>query len=161
MVLVVAPAATAGALCQDRARGILALMATTDLSDSEIVLGKLLSRLGPIWRFWPAPFPWSRWRRLGGIDGAALVGLFAVSAAVSVLGCSLAISISVEVVKTEEVVMAVLAFLACWLLSLPLWGGWSWPIACRRHRIGSTRPTRSCWCMLRTRGPAGSACSRS
>ena len=54
---------------------------------------------------------------------AALVGLFAVSAAVAVLGCALALSISVEVVKTDEVVMAVLAFTTCWLLSLPLWGG--------------------------------------
>jgi hypothetical protein len=47
MVLLVAPVATAGALCQDRSRGILAQMATTDLSDSEIVLGKLFSRLAP------------------------------------------------------------------------------------------------------------------
>ena len=47
MMLLVAPAATAGALCQDRARGILAQMAATDLSDSEIVLGKLFSRLAP------------------------------------------------------------------------------------------------------------------
>ena len=124
IVLLVAPAATAGALCQDRARGILAQMATTDLSDSEIVLGKLFSRLAPILALLACAVPVvSLAALLGGIDGGALVGLFAVSAAVAVLGCSMALSISVEVAKTHEVVMAVLLLVACWLLSLPLWGG--------------------------------------
>jgi ABC-type transport system involved in multi-copper enzyme maturation permease subunit len=124
MVLLVAPAATAGALCQDRARGILAQMATTDLTDAEIVLGKLFSRLAPILGLLACALPVvSLAALLGGIDGRALVGLFAVSAAVAVLGCALALAISVEVVKTDEVVMAVLALVTCWLLSLPLWGG--------------------------------------
>jgi ABC-type transport system involved in multi-copper enzyme maturation permease subunit len=124
MVLLVAPAATAGALCQDRARAILAQMATTDLSDSEIVLGKLFSRLAPILALLACALPVvSLAALLGGIDGGALVGLFAVSVAVAVLGCAMALAISVEVVKTDEVVMAVLAFTTCWLLSLPLWGG--------------------------------------
>ena len=99
-------------------------MATTDLSDSEIVLGKLLSRLAPILALLACALPVvSLAALLGGIDGEAVVGLFAVSAAVAVLGCSLAMSISVEVAKTHEVVMAVLALVAFWLLSLPLWGG--------------------------------------
>ena len=116
MVLLVAPAATAGALCQDRARGVLAQMATTDLSAAEIVVGKLLSRLTPMLALLACALPVvSLAALLGGIDGGALVGLFAVSAAVAVLGCALAISISVEVVKTDEVIMAVLAFTACWL----------------------------------------------
>jgi len=126
MVLLVAPAATAGALCQDRARGVLAQMATTDLTDSEIVLGKLFSRLAPILALLACALPVvSLAALLGGIDIGALVGLFAVSAAVAVLGCALALSISVEVKKTDEVVMAVLALVTCWLLSLPLWGGLS------------------------------------
>ena len=126
VVLLVAPAATAGALCQDRARGILAQIATTDLSDSEIVLGKLFSRLVPILALLACALPVvSLAALLGGIDGGALVGLFAVSVAIAVLGCALALSISVEVVKTDEVVMAVLAFTTFWLLSLPLWGGLS------------------------------------
>ena len=49
-------------------------------------------------------------RRVGGRRGARL---------------ALAIAISVEVIKTDEVIMAVLAITACWLLSLPLWGGMS------------------------------------
>ncbi len=126
IILLVAPAATAGALCQDRARGVLAQMATTDLSDSEIVLGKLCSRLAPTLALLACALPvTSLAALLGGIDGSALVGLFAVSAAVAVLGSALAIAISVEVIKTDEVIMAVLAITACWLLSLPLWGGMS------------------------------------
>ena len=126
IMLLVAPAATAGALCQDRARGVLAQLAATDLSDSEIVLGKLCSRLAPTLALLACALPVASLAALlGGVDGAALVGLFVVSAAVAVLGSALAISISVELVKTDEVVMAVLAITACWLLSLPLWGGMS------------------------------------
>ena len=46
---------------------------------------------------------------LGGIDPQALFSLFAVSVAVAVLGCSLALAISVQAAKTHEVIIAVLA----------------------------------------------------
>src|SRR5262245_54946490 len=48
LVLLVAPAATAGAVCNDRARGGLTQLLVTDLSDSEIVLGKLAARLATV-----------------------------------------------------------------------------------------------------------------
>ena len=48
LVLLVAPAATAGSICLDRARGTLTHMLVTDLTDSEIVLGKLAARLLPV-----------------------------------------------------------------------------------------------------------------
>jgi ABC-type transport system involved in multi-copper enzyme maturation permease subunit len=48
LVMLAAPAATAGAICVDRARGTLAHMLATDLSDPEIVLGKLAARLLPV-----------------------------------------------------------------------------------------------------------------
>ena len=48
LVLLAAPAATAGAICLDRARGTLAHMLMTDLSTAEIVLGKLAARLVPV-----------------------------------------------------------------------------------------------------------------
>ena len=41
LVLLAAPAATAGAICLDKARGTLDHMLATDLSNAEIVLGKL------------------------------------------------------------------------------------------------------------------------
>src|SRR4051794_22828226 len=48
LVLLAAPAATAGAICLDKARGTLAHLLMTDLSDAEIVLGKLAARLVPV-----------------------------------------------------------------------------------------------------------------
>ena len=48
LVGLAAPAATAGAICQDKARGNLTLLFATDLSDAEIVLGKLAARLVPV-----------------------------------------------------------------------------------------------------------------
>ncbi len=99
-------------------------MATTDLSDAEIVLGKLFSRLAPILGLLACALPVVALAALlGGIDGRALVTLFAISAAVAVLGCALAISVSVEVAKTHEVIMAVMALIICWLMSLVIWQG--------------------------------------
>jgi hypothetical protein len=47
LALLAAPAATAGAVCLDRARGTLAHVLVTDLSGAEIILGKLAARLVP------------------------------------------------------------------------------------------------------------------
>ena len=46
LVLLAAPAATAGAICLDRSRGTLTHLLVTDLSDREIVLGKLAAQTG-------------------------------------------------------------------------------------------------------------------
>ena len=48
LVMLAAPAATAGAICLDRARGTLTHLLMTDLSNVEIVLGKLAARLVPV-----------------------------------------------------------------------------------------------------------------
>ena len=48
LVLIAAPAATAGAICLDRARGTMTHLLVTDLTDREIVLGKLAARLVPV-----------------------------------------------------------------------------------------------------------------
>ncbi len=48
VVLLAAPAATAGAICVDKSRGTLLHAFVTDLTDREIVLGKLGARLAPV-----------------------------------------------------------------------------------------------------------------
>ncbi len=48
LVLLAAPAATAGSICLYRARGTMTHMLMTDLADFEIVLGKLAARLVPV-----------------------------------------------------------------------------------------------------------------
>ncbi len=45
LVMLAAPAATAGAICLDRARGTLTHLLMTDLTAREIVMGKLAARL--------------------------------------------------------------------------------------------------------------------
>ncbi len=126
MVLLVAPVSAAGAICYDRARGIFAQLAATELSDSEIVLGKLGSRLAPVLGLLACALPVTALAALlGGIDTQALLSLFVVSAAVAVLGCSLALAISARAAKTHDVIIAVLALWMLWLLSLPIWSGLS------------------------------------
>src|SRR5436190_18217309 len=48
LVLLMAPAYTAGAICLDKVRGTLLHLLTTDLSNREIILGKLAARLIPV-----------------------------------------------------------------------------------------------------------------
>src|SRR5262245_51617955 len=48
LILLVAPAATAGAVCVDKVRGALLDLLATDVSAAEIVLGKLAARLVPV-----------------------------------------------------------------------------------------------------------------
>jgi ABC-type transport system involved in multi-copper enzyme maturation permease subunit len=122
LVMLAAPAATAGAICVDRSRGMLAHILVTDLTDSEIILGKLAARLLPVMGLvacsWPAVALGSF---LGGIDPAALTSALGVVLAVGILGCALALTISVWAKKTHEVVLATYTFWMLILVAYPLW----------------------------------------
>jgi ABC-type transport system involved in multi-copper enzyme maturation permease subunit len=122
LVMLAAPAATAGAICQDRSAGNLAHVLTTDLSDSEIVLGKLASRpvpvLGLVACTWPVLAIASL---LGGIDPARLPLAVAVIVAVAAFACSMALLLSVWARKPHEVVIVVYAFWMLVLLLSPIW----------------------------------------
>ena len=48
VVLLAAPAATAGTICLDKARGTLLHLLVTDLSNAEVVFGKLAARMIPV-----------------------------------------------------------------------------------------------------------------
>src|SRR5579871_6183697 len=75
LVLLAAPAATAGAVCLDKARGTLDHMLATDLSDAEIVLGKLGVRLVPVLGLIACVLPvMALASLLGGIDPLAQIG---------------------------------------------------------------------------------------
>jgi len=124
LAFLAAPAATAGAICLDRARGWLAHMFVTQLSDAEIVLGKLMARLAAVVALVFASLPvLAIVSLLGGVIPEALVILSAVTLAVALLGCSLALALSVRASKTHEVLMVVFAIWSVWLLSVPLWVG--------------------------------------
>jgi ABC-type transport system involved in multi-copper enzyme maturation permease subunit len=133
LVLLAAPAATAGAICLDRARGTLTHMLMTDLSVAEIVLGKLASRLVPVLTMLACTLPVLEiLTLLGGVDPTALLYGFAVTFGVAVLGCSLAMALSLWVGKTHEALLCTYAIWLLWLLAGPMTGmlastiGWTW-----------------------------------
>jgi ABC-type transport system involved in multi-copper enzyme maturation permease subunit len=117
LVLLAAPAATAGAVCLDKARGTLDHILATDLSDAEVVLGKLAARLVPVLGLVACVLPVVALSGLmGGIDPLALGGSFLVSIGCALVGCSLAMTLSVWGRKTHEVLMMTYMILIVWLI---------------------------------------------
>jgi ABC-type transport system involved in multi-copper enzyme maturation permease subunit len=91
LVGLAAPAAAAGSICLDKARGNLTLLFATDLSDAEIVLGKLAARLVPVLGLILCATPALSIATLfGGIDPVGLVGALLVVLACASLGLALA-----------------------------------------------------------------------
>ena len=122
LVLLVAPAATAGAICVDRARGTLTHMLVTDLTNSEIVLGKLAARLLPVFALVAATVPvLALAGLLGGIIIEAIATLALITLVVAVFCCALALAISVRATKVHEVLMAVYAIEAVWIVGASVW----------------------------------------
>ncbi|HEX4588838.1 MAG TPA: hypothetical protein VH120_02835, partial [Gemmataceae bacterium] len=121
VTLLVAPGATAGAVCLDKARGTLLHLLVTDLSSAEIVLGKLAARLLPLLGLLLASAPvLSLCLWLGGIDPEAMLVAYAVTASVAVLGSALAFLLSVWGRKTHEVLLAAYLFEIVLLLAYPI-----------------------------------------
>jgi ABC-type transport system involved in multi-copper enzyme maturation permease subunit len=122
LVGLVAPAAAAGAICLDKARGNLTLLFSTDLTDAEIVLGKLAARLVPVLGLIACAAPVQALTTLlGGIDPAMPTGAILVCLACAVFGCTLALTLSVWGRKTHEVLLATYAFGVLYLLAAPMW----------------------------------------
>jgi ABC-type transport system involved in multi-copper enzyme maturation permease subunit len=121
VTLLLAPGATAGAVCLDKARGALVHLLVTDLSSREIVFGKLAVRLIPLFGLVLASVPvLSLCLWLGGIDPDAMIVAYAVTAGMAVLGSSLAFLLSVWGRKTHEVLLATYLFEVLLLLAYPI-----------------------------------------
>jgi ABC-type transport system involved in multi-copper enzyme maturation permease subunit len=122
LVLLAAPLLTAGSVCLEKARGTLLYLLTTDLSNTEIVTGKLLARLLPVFGLLAVGLPVPALNLLlGGIDPDALFGAYLVTVGVALLTATLAFTFSVWCQKTHEVLM--LTYLATALL---IAGPWLW-----------------------------------
>ena len=118
LVGLVAPAATAGSVCLDKARGNLALLFATDLSNREIVLGKLGARLVPVLGLILCAAPVLAIATLfGGVDPIGLFGTLLVVTSWAIFGCTLALTLSVWGRKTHEVLMATYVIGIVYLLS--------------------------------------------
>lgn len=121
LVGLAAPAATAGSICLDAARGNLTLLFATDLSDAEIVLGKLAARLVPVLGLILCAAPVLAIATLfGGIDPVDVVGTLFVVLACGTFGCALALTFSVWGRKTHEVLLATYLFGILYLISGPI-----------------------------------------
>jgi ABC-type transport system involved in multi-copper enzyme maturation permease subunit len=121
LVCLVTPAMTSGAICQEKARGSLLHLLTTDLSDSEIVFGKLLARLFPAGMLLATGVPVLMiCGLLGGLDLNAVLGAAAVTAGTALLCCSGALMISVWARKPQGALMAAYFALVAWLLLVPM-----------------------------------------
>src|SRR5262249_24942998 len=123
--------ATAGAICQDRSSGKLEQLLTTDLSDSEIILGKLAARVLPMLALVTCALPaLALSTLLGGVDPLALAGAFLITVGLAVLGCALALTLSVWAAKPYEVMLATYGLYGIWLLAIPTWDfmGWNFRI---------------------------------
>jgi ABC-type transport system involved in multi-copper enzyme maturation permease subunit len=119
LAIAIVPAAAAGAICQDKMRGGLTLMMVTDLSDAEIVLAKLASRLVTILGIVACGLPvLAILTSLGGVDPVAIWASSMVIVGVAILGVSLALTFSVWATRPHEALMATYAVYAIWLLSL-------------------------------------------
>ncbi len=119
LVLLVAPAMTAGAICQDKTNGTLAHLLVTDLSSAEIVLGKLAARLVPVLGLIASSLPIVAISTLlGGTDPVGLAGAYLVTIGAAVLACALAMVLSVWGTKVHEVLVATYLALIGWVILL-------------------------------------------
>jgi ABC-type transport system involved in multi-copper enzyme maturation permease subunit len=122
LVFLLVPAITAGAVCSPKATGELALIMTTQLTNAEIVLGKLASNLvvvlGVIFCTLPVL---AITFALGGVDPQAIVHGTLVIVGVAVLGVAVSLFYSVWASKPYEALMATYATWAVWLLPLLSW----------------------------------------
>ncbi len=127
LVLLAAPAFTAGAICLDKTRGALAHLMVTELSSAEIVLGKLASRLVPVLGLVACSLPvLTLTFFLGGMDPGAVLGAYLVVAGVAVFGCALALTLSVWGKKTHEVLLLNYILWAALLLAWPAAASIDW-----------------------------------
>jgi ABC-type transport system involved in multi-copper enzyme maturation permease subunit len=121
LILLVAPTLTAGMVCLDKVRGTLLHLLTTDLSNAEIILGKLATGVLAACGMVACGLPVLLLAMLlGGIDPEAVFGATLIMIGVALLGCSLALTLSVWATKTYAVLMT--AYLA--------WGGGAAVAAC-------------------------------
>ncbi len=117
MVLLAAPAATAGAFCTEMARGHTCLMLVSGINSAQIVFGtlgaRLLHLLGTVACIVPVLCVSSS---LGGVPPQALVRLELVTVGTAVLGCAVALAVSIVSRRLHETLMATYALLVGWVM---------------------------------------------
>lgn len=128
--LVLAPVLVAGTIAEERERGTLDELFTTDLSDREIILGKLSARWLQLVGFLAVAVPiQSIIMLLGGVAGEHVLALAAILGVTMVTLTALSIWMSVRARRGRDAVVwvfiATVVFLSLpLLLRMPPWDDW-------------------------------------
>jgi hypothetical protein len=121
MVLLAAPASTAGTFCMESARGQVRLMLVTEVTSLDIALGVLAARLLPVLAGILCVVPvLALTSHLGGIPRSAMIDLVAVTAGSATVGCALALLLSIGARRFHEALVATYVLLAGWALGYPI-----------------------------------------
>ncbi|HWE40474.1 MAG TPA: ABC transporter permease [Isosphaeraceae bacterium] len=121
VICLAAPAATAGAICVDKARGTLLHVMATDLTDREVVLGKLGARLGPIVGLLLCGLPvLAIAGLLGGVEPSAALGAYLLTFGMAASCCALALFLSVWARKPHQALLATYAIEGLGLALYPI-----------------------------------------
>lgn len=121
LLLLAAPAATAGGVCHEKLTGQLVPVLASGLTASEIILGKLLARLVPVFGLILVSIPvLSAATWMGGIDPESLPEVFAVMTGTAVLAAAFALFASVIADKVHDVLMLTYLMIAVALMAVPL-----------------------------------------
>jgi ABC-type transport system involved in multi-copper enzyme maturation permease subunit len=124
IIMLAAPAATAGAICLDKARGNMTLLMGSMLSSAEIVLGKLGARMIPVFALIAASIPVLFIASLlGGISGEFVAGGFIVMIDVAIFTAATAFLFSMWVGRTHEALLLTYFVIFAWLLFYPVFDG--------------------------------------
>lgn len=119
LILFLTPAYTAGTIADEKQRGTLEFLMATDLRNQEIVLGKLLSRLGNLGLFLLAGLPvLSLIQLFGGVDPGLLWSGFAATALTMASLASLGVLLSVYARRPRD------ALAQAYVLVLIYFGFW-------------------------------------
>jgi hypothetical protein len=120
VVMLVAPAMTAGAICAERTRGTLGHLLMTDLSAAEIIPGRLAARLIPVLTLIAGSLPLvALTTLLGGVDPVLLTGSYLVTLCAAVFAANPGLVFSLWGTKVHEVLLSTYLALLGWYL-LPL-----------------------------------------
>ncbi|GIK16936.1 MAG: hypothetical protein BroJett003_19000 [Planctomycetota bacterium] len=120
-----APVFTAGAITQERDAQTYNILLSTPLTNAQIVLGSLLSRLYFVVMLLVAGLPiFFTTMVYGGVTTAQIVESFGLSAATAVLTGALAIFISVVRIGTRRTIFSFYMTIALYLLAVYLLGQW-------------------------------------
>jgi ABC-type transport system involved in multi-copper enzyme maturation permease subunit len=121
MLLLVAPASTAGAFSTEIARGHVLLMLVTGMTPAEIVCGTLAARLLPVLFGVGCVFPvLVLASSFAGISLPDLLDVEIVTAGTAVLASTLALTLSIGARRLHETLMATYVLLLGWVLALPV-----------------------------------------